>query len=378
MNSKKTRTAIALIMGILLMGISSGHAASNLELEKRIATLEEQKESSAAGKSLWDRFTLSGAIELDYSGSGNEDVSDKTKNSSTSDLDIGTIELGLDANLHKYVTAFALLKGENLSSNDDKIFWDEVFFTIAGDNMPVYFTGGKRVQPFGRYESLFINDPITQDLYEINGTGATVGYTSADFFDIDLSFTLYKGETLINRVKDTGYGWERNNSPGYASSKTVNSYIVSAAISPVNGMDLAVFYNSEPGDSERNTTLGGSFHFEIADFITDIEYIGALNREKHAADDKEYRESAWVASLGYQIADPLLVAVRYEDFNADRSADGNLDHRYSIGMNYTLFENEDFSCNLLGEYRRGEYEGNNGSANDLKLNEFFARVALEF
>ena len=127
-----------MIMGILLMGISSGYAASNQELEKRIATLENQKESSAAHKGLWDRFTLSGTIELDYSGSDNEDVSNKSQNTSISDLDIGTIELGIDANLHKYVTAFALLKGENLSSNDDKIFWDEVFFTIAKDNMPVY------------------------------------------------------------------------------------------------------------------------------------------------------------------------------------------------------------------------------------------------
>ncbi len=66
--------------------------------------------------------------------------------------------------------------------------------------MPVYFTGGKRVQPFGVFESLFINDSITQDLYEINKTGATIGFAKEDILGLDLSMTLYKGGLTENRA----------------------------------------------------------------------------------------------------------------------------------------------------------------------------------
>lgn len=185
-----------------------------------------------------DRITLSGTIELDYSYSNDSDISDNTVNDYTSEMDSGTVSLGLEAELHEYVSANVVLKGENLDTTD-RIFWDEVFFTFAKDDMPVYFVAGKRTQPFGVFESLFINDPITQDLYEINKTGVTIGYADEEMLGIDLSFTLYKGEILITRVNDSGYGWTRDNSAGYAVTNDVSSYIVSAAVSPVDGLTLA-------------------------------------------------------------------------------------------------------------------------------------------
>ncbi|MFH2092772.1 MAG: LbtU family siderophore porin [Pseudomonadota bacterium] len=324
-----------------------------------------------------DRITLTGTIELDYSYANDSDISDNIVNDSTSELDIGTVSLGLEAKLHEYVSANAVLKGENLDT-DDRIFWDEVFFTFAKDDMPVYFVAGKRTQPFGAFESLFINDPITQDLYEINKTGATIGYADEKILGIDLSFTVYKGESLITRVNDSGFGWTRDNSAGYAVTNDVSSYIVSAAVSPLDGLTLAAYFNCEPGDTDRNDTLGGSLHWEVADFIADAEYIGALNREKHVIDNKEYKESAWFVSLGYQVLDPLILAVRYEDFDADKIQSGNLNYRYGFAAIYTLFKADSFACNLLGEYRRSEYEHTQGSSTDQSLNEIFARLALEF
>lgn len=354
---------------------------SNKKLEQRIEALEKKLETEKEAQpftQISDRITLSGAIELDYSYADDSDVTDNTVNDSTSELDIGTIEIGLEAVLHEYVTANMLLKGENLDSDSDRIFWDEAFITIQKEGMPVYFVGGKRCQPFGQFESLFINDPITQDLYEINKTGATIGFFLGSMSGLDVSFTAYKGETLISRANDTGYGWVRDTAAGYSGTNDISSYIVSGSISPVDGMTLAVYFNSEPGDSDRNNTLGGSVHLEIAGFIADAEYIGALDREMHVTDNREYTESAWFVSLGYQVLDPLLLAVRYEDFDADRSASGNLDCRYGFGTTYTLFSDDTFACNLMAEYRRSEYESAQGSGTDKELNEFFARIALEF
>ncbi|MBA3009903.1 MAG: LbtU family siderophore porin [Proteobacteria bacterium] len=359
--------------------------ASSPSLEQRISAIEHQLASapkpaapqradtlSHAMDSLSDRITLSGALELDYSHADDADPADNTKNDSSSDLDIGTIELGLEARLHEYVIANVLLKGENLDS-DNKIFWDEVFFTLARDNYPLYFVGGKRVQPFGAFESLFINDPITQDLYEINAGGATAGFLVSSL-GLDISGTLYKGETLMNRAGETGYGLGRN--PSHTTTNDVNSFIVNASLGLVDDMTVSAFFSSEPGDGQRNTTLGSAFHWEIAGFILDGEYIGALGRENHFSDNREYRENAWAASLGYQIKDPLLIAIRYESFDADKDQAGFLEYRYSLGATYTLFKDKNFTCNLMGEYRRSEYASD--SSTDPDLNEFFTRLALEF
>ena len=314
---------------------------------------------------------------MDYSYADDADPSNRAANDSTSDLDVGTVELGIEAVLHEFVTATALLKGENLDS-EDKVFWDEAFFEIRKDGVPVYLVAGKRVQPFGVFESLFINDSITCELYEINDTGITLGYANEAALNMDLSVTVYRGETLITRVVEADFGWERDNSAGFTETNDVNSFILSAGFEPVEGVSLSAYFNSEPGDTDRNTSAGASIHAEIANFIFDAEYIGALSREKHVTDNKEYNENAWVASLGYQVTDPLLLAVRYESFDADRSAAGNLENRYSLGVTYTLFENDTFACSLMGEYRRSEYATTPAGTNDEDVDELFARMAIEF
>ena len=364
---------------LIVTGLQPVLAASSIELEERIEALE--KGSSSGSRVLGqisDWLTLSGAIELDYFYASDSDLSDNTNNQSSFDLDIGTVELGLEAVLHEYVSANFLLKGEALDS-DDKIFWDEAFFTIQKQGVHAYFIGGKRGQPFGLFESLFINDPITCELYEVAKTGATIGATFEPF-EIDISATLYKGEALIDQISDAGYGFTRDNTPGYAAKDEIKSYILNITMSPVEDLTLSAYFDSEPGDGNRNTTAGISIHYEIADFILDWEYIDAVNREKHFTDNQEYNESAWFISIGCQIMDPLLAAVRYESFDDDQSGeqDEHLDYRYSIGLTYTLFENDNFACSLLGEYRKSEYELSSGGSADDNLNEFFARIAIEF
>ena len=199
--------------------------------------------------SISDELAFSGAIELDYGYADDRDTGDNTVNDSASDLDIGTVEVGLEVAFHEYVTGSLLLKGEALDSDDDRVFWDEAAISIQKDGLPIYFVGGRRGQPFGLFESHLINDPITQDCYEIAKTGVTVGYTS-DFLDLDFSATLYKGEELMSHLNDAEYGSARDNSPAYRETDDVDSYIGNITISPVEALTLAAFYDSEPGDGE--------------------------------------------------------------------------------------------------------------------------------
>jgi len=372
---KKAILFMALVfLCFLIPQPASSEGMSNYELEQEIKALKEKIEGTSA---LSDRLTFSGAIELDYSYADDSNTGDNTVNDSTSDLDIGTVELGIEVAFHEYVTGNFILKGEALDTDDDRVFWDEATIRIQKEGFPLYFVGGKRGQPFGMFESHLINDPITQDCYEITKTGVTVGYTT-DYLDI--SATIYKGEELMTHLVDSEYGFERDNRPTYEETDDVSSYIGNITISPLDTLMVSAYYNSEPGDGDRNETAGISVHYEIGMVTLDAEYIAAISREKHFTDNKEYNESAWFIGIAYQAAEPLEIAARYEAFNDDITGeqDGHLTDRYSIGFTYTLFENDSFATNLMGEYRISNYEKQLGSIADDNLNEAFLRLAIEF
>jgi hypothetical protein len=297
------------------------------------------------------------------------------------------VELGAEVKFHEWVTGNFILKGENLDSDNDRIFWDEAAITIQREGFPLYFVGGKRGQPFGVFNSHLINDPITQDCYEVVKAGATVGFTPG-FLELALSATLYKGEVLSDKLSEAGYGWARDFAISNPLDPTRNSdptddassYIFNVSLSPIEGLNLSAYLDSEPGQQDRNETAGGSIEYKVGILTFDAEYIKALNREKYESDNKEHKESAWFGAIALQVADPLEIAARYEAFDDDIAGDqdGHLESRYSIGANYKLFEKDNFSATLMVEYRRSNYERAAGSAAEDKADEIFARLAFAF
>jgi hypothetical protein len=380
MKVMKVFTIFASIYSLsILIGIHPvlSQGMSNYELEQEVKALKEKMEGISV---LSDKLTLYGAIELDYSYADDSDTGDNTVNDSTSDLDIGTVELGLETAFHEYVTGNFILKGEALDTDNDRIFWDEATITIQKEGFPIYFVGGKRGQPFGMFESHLINDPVTQDCYEIAKTGVTVGYTT-EYLGLDISVTMYRGEVLMAHLSEAEYDFTRDNNPTtYEETDEVGSYIGNITISPVDTFMLSAYLNSEPGDGNRNETAGMSVHYEIGMITLGAEYIAAISREKHFTDNKEYNESAWFIGVAYKAADPLEIAARYEVFDDDITGeqDGHLTDRYGLGFTYTLFENDRFAANLMGEYRTSNFEKESGSNADDSLNEAFLKLAIEF
>jgi len=388
---KKLLLAVGLLTGLIIMVTSQGFADDTKkeieELKRRIEELEKKEASKGtAGETaggitdkIAEKISFSGAVELDFGYANDGNPGDKTDNDSTSELDIGTVEIGAEIKFHEYVTGNLLLKGEALDSDNDRVFWDEATITIQKEGFPVYFIGGKRGQPFGVFESHLINDPITQECYEIAKTGATVGFTPG-LLGLDISGTVYKGEVLAGTLYGAGFGLTRDNSPAYTETDDVSSYIGNITVSPIEGLTFAAFYDSEIGDGDRNETIGGMFKFQIWKLTFDAEYMKAISREKNFTDDKAYKESAWFGAVAFQVTEPLELAARYEGFDDDNDGDqdGTLKNRYSIGANYTLFQKENFSTTLMAEYRRSDYEKASGSIFDDKLDEFFIRLAMAF
>lgn len=363
------------------------------QLRAEMAKDKEMVASEVAGEKWSDKIIVSGGIELDYSYSGDSDIGDNTINHSTSDLDIGTAELGIEIAFHEYVTGTAIIKGENLDA-DDNTFWDEATITIQKEEFPLYFIGGRRAQPFGVFESHLINDPITQDLYEICETGATLGFVPG-ILGLDISATVYRGEELMTHMLEGAYGLDRTYLDGtgalagwraggmsgaYSMEDDVNSYIYNVTMEPIEGLTLGAFFSSEPGDGARNNTAGGMFNYQIGRFTLDGEYIGATQRERDPGNNREHKDSAWFVAAAFQVMDPLEIACRYEGFNDDIPGEqnGHLENRYSLGAIYTLFEKDSFTTSLMAEFRRSNYEKAAGSIADDSLNEFFGRLSIEF
>ena len=404
-----TKTILCLLSGLTIF---SSHAfaedMSNYELMQEIKALKDQiermeQELDRKGKGIsspedavsnWsDKVILSGAVELDYSYADDSDIGDNTINDSTSDLDVGTVEPGMEIALHEYVTGNVVFKAENLD-NDDNVFCDEAVIDISKEGFPVYFVGGKRGQPFGAFESHLITDPLTQDLYEVAETGATIGFIPG-LLGLDISATVYKGEELMAHMLEGAYeldrtylddtaalpGWRTGGMNGsYAETDDVSSFICNITMEPMEGMILGLFYDSEPGDGQRNNSLGGMFHIEISKITLDAEYITAIQREKDSIDNMENKESALSGAIAFQVMDPLEIAFRYEAFDDDipGEQDGHIENRYSLGLNYCLFENENFATGLSFECRKSNYEKTAGSAVDDNLTEFLAKLGIEF
>ena len=385
---KLIKKSLVIFIGIFCVSLWIGtqaafSAMSNYDLEQKVNELterlektEKSSESGDLGKWL-QNVSLSGAIELDYSYMDPRDITDKNSDS-TSNLDIGTVEFGAEVKFHEWVTGNFVLKGEDLDE-DDRVFWDEATITIQHEGFPLYFVGGHRTQPFGVFESHLINDTITQDCYEIVKSGATLGFTY-DPIGLDISATVYKGEVLADKLTEAGYGWERDPNPNPDPTDDVSSYIFNVSIAPIEGLSFSAYFDSETGQGNRNETAGGTIGYQIGIFTFDAEYIAALEREKNATANKEYKESAWFGAVACQVIDPLEIAVRYEAFedDIDGDQDGHLENRYSIGANYTLFEKDDFVTTLMLEYRRSSYEKAAGSTAQDEVDEVFAKLALEF
>lgn len=213
------------------------------EIKQEITDELKAERGPLAG--IQDNVTISGKVEVDYQYLDHRDRTNKNSDG-TSDLYASTIELGLEAVINESTTANIIFKAEDIDKSDnatnnevtgnpERVSVDEATITIFNqEKCPFYAVLGKRGQPFGNFFTHTISNPITKSAYEIATSGVTVGYAPADLFDLDLSFTLYKGEKVMGQVAGIGSMSNpgRNTSPSHVETDDVESYIanLSAAL----------------------------------------------------------------------------------------------------------------------------------------------------
>jgi hypothetical protein len=81
--------------------------------------------------------------------------------------------------------------GDLVNPGDERLAVDEGHLDLQREGLPVYLVLGKRTQPFGAFENHLVTDPLTQDGYEVNRVGVTLGASGP--LGADLSATGITG-----------------------------------------------------------------------------------------------------------------------------------------------------------------------------------------
>ncbi len=335
-------------------------------LEDRIEQLEDAIKRKPKSDKWYDRIQISGLIEVEAS-HGKIDFKDPAAgDEKTSDVDLATVELVMDAKIAAHVEGHVMFKYE-----DDDLFVDEGFITLSGtESFPAYLIVGRQYIPFGNYDSQFVTDPTTLILGETNEGAAVAGYRYGGEM-VDVSVGAFNG-----RAKKIG------------KDDAIDSFVGSIVVNPFESLMLGASYTSNLAGSDSfseavvdkdnlDSLVSGWSAFLTFEFLERFkvigEYVGALDSFKageiyDAAETKERKPSAWNVELGVAVIDNLELAARYEGSD-DGGADFLPESRYGVVLNWGIFEN----TNLALEYLHGEYEDDSQ-----KTDSFVAQLAIEF
>ena len=335
-------------------------------LEDRIKQLEDAINRQPESDKWYDRLQIIGLIEVEAS-HGKTDFKDPAvEDEKTSDVDLATVELGVDAKISAHVDGHVLFKYE-----DDDLFVDEGFITLVGtENFPAYLIAGRQYIPFGNFDSHFVTDPTTLVLGETNDGAVVAGYRFGGEM-VDVSIGAFNGDAEKSDKDDV-----------------INSFVGSIVVSPIENIKFGASYTSNIAGSDSfnevvvdpdnlDSLVGGWSGFVTFEFLERFkligEYVGALDNFKageiyDAADTKERKPSAWNVELGVAIIDKVELAARYGGSD-DGGADFLPESQYGAVLNWGFFKN----TNLALEYLHGEFEDD-----AQETDSFIAQLAIEF
>jgi hypothetical protein len=356
---------------------------------KQIEEIEEKEEEEQRAGALnpiiqeifGDKVRLNGGIEFNYEYLDVKDIDDENSDSS-SDFFMSTAELALRVFFNEWSKTKIVVTAEDVGQQgeDGKVRLDEAIATLKSLQMPIYFIGGKTVMPFGVFEDHLIEGTLAEDLYEIDEWGATLGFNPG-FYGLDISFSVYRDAQVIENLQNEDTHDFR---AGRQKEDRFRSFIANVTLVPIeDNLTLSAFYNSEPGDGNRNQSIGGAFTLNYWKFTLDAEYVTALEREK-GDNEEENKENARVVGLAFDLLDSLQLATRYEVFSDDTRGDQDevVDYRIVSGFNYSLLDLADFSflteALLSFEYRYSKFEKETGSDATNSQNMFMFQLVLGF
>lgn len=364
---------MALVCGWCPVAADQGRGRHDIEQQlDRVEEAQKDQKAVSPGRFI-EKLTWGAVLEVNYDYTDVTDTEDENSGSAA-DVYLDAVEFGLDVAFNAWVDTRVALIVEEIGKKDRRATTkiDEAIMRLDIPGIPLYIVGGKTVLPFGVFENHLISGTLTEDLYEIDDVGLTLG-VAPDVYGLDMSLTTYRGQNIIENLEDFGthtFSTERE------QTMTGLSFIAQISLEPSRDrVRMAAFYDSAPGDGGRNRSAGGGLSLTCWNFRLDAEYVAALERE-NGEDGAENREQAWFGGLAFLPMEPIELAVRYEAFDDGRAGqqDEILRHRYLAGLNVALCD----AAIISWEYRHSRFERESGSSAAERQNEFRAQLTLEF
>ena len=360
-----TKNMIKWVAGVavILSGAAGVQAAESVEA--RLETLQaeidllkaEQLKNKSALVEVIDQATtgleFGAALEAEafYGESGGE---------SESDLTLATAEFTVDAEISEGINAHVGLLWEEDDTEENNL--DEAYVTFgATDDIPYYLTLGKTYLPFGNFESVFISDPLTLELAELNESAALVGYANNI---LQVVAGAFKGDS--------------------EEESALENMVAAITLSPCNHFSAGAYWISDlvetDGlesfvDAEKQAGAGIFLNAQIGEVAVNAEFVTALSDiETDAGEMKPY---AYNIEASLPVTEKLEMGVKYEgsDEFADLNAAGDAfegkfaDEQDGLVAAYAVNDH----VTVASEYLHAE-----GLDDDENGELFTMQVALEF
>jgi len=333
------------------------------KLQKRIEKLEQKvkgkgRESPLAQKWM-KRLTLSGLLEVE--GIYKSDYQDREN----SQLELATVELGVDADIHEYVSTHVLFLYEEPTDEDIEV--DEAFITLGNpSHFPVYMTAGRQYIPFGFYKTAMISDPMTLQQAETQETVAQVHFEKSGVYGSVYTFNGDVDESGDNHIDNFGanLGYRTELRRDIKADFSLG-YLNNIGDTDALGGHLAD--NSNGTIQDYVPGLAASSSIKFRDFTLIGEYITGLQefeKEEIEFEGDGARVSAWNAELDYCVdiqGRETTWAVAYQGTAEANSLELPRD-RYMASASVVLFDN---NVSLSLEYAYDEdYEQSEGGSGE--------------
>lgn len=245
------------------------------------------------------------------------------------------------------------------------------------ENTPFYLIGCKTIQPFGLSAQKSISYPSTRESYRKSNSAVTFGFNTTGH-GLDISLTAYSNTLPMKKRDEFSDSMDRINDP---ANGHLTSWMGNIRLERNNDLSVAIFYDTDPGDLEKNDKTGMIVDYQIGKFLFDAKYIYTFQRENiFYSDNLEYQGLTWFGSLAYQFREPLRIAIRYEAQNDDASGvqNGAFERRISLGGKFILFENGKFFTNFMAEYRKWLFKKIPTESFNHSDGEFFTGLEIAF
>ncbi|MBN1959030.1 MAG: LbtU family siderophore porin [Desulfuromonadales bacterium] len=337
-------------LGLVLVPVSVFAADSGLA--QRVTALEDR-----LSQGWFEKVQLSGALEAE----ANYTDEDGEK---SDDVDLATVELGVDVTLTDFISGFVLFKWEG---DEDGVFVDEGGITLGNVDEGGYaVTVGKLYVPFGVFETVMLADPLTLELGETREGAAVVDFAAQGFYG-----SAYAFNSELDKDGDDDKVDAFGLMAGYAMESDAYTLDVSAGyISNITSSGGFIDGLDAQGSTIAGQTAGMTVAavVGVGDFTLVGEYLAALDSDYSAATTEE--PSAWYVEVvyGFDLAGykATLAATYQESEEADYV--GLAETRYGAALGVELTE----GLGMTFEYLRDEGYDN------AETDSLTAQLAFEF